>query len=109
MLADFSRLPWNSKATIGNIMGAGYRSIPRLASAEPKQLYADFFRYGQSMGKNLKLGNEIENSHYIAKILPVFLQDDRPPYNRNAHVGARRMTWWRSRSLRPGRPRPARK
>ncbi len=74
--SDFSRLPWASKATISNIIGAGYPSLERLANANPEQLYADFFRYGESIGKNLKLGNEIENSHRIAKIVPVLLQKD---------------------------------
>lgn len=73
-LADFSRLPWTSKATIANIMGVGCRSIAQLAAADPQRLYDDFFRYGQSIGKNLKLGNEIESSHRIAKILPVLIQ-----------------------------------
>jgi len=71
--ADFSRMPWASKATISNIIGAGYESLDALASADPEQLYADFFRYGRAIGKNLKLGNEIENSYRIAKIVPVLL------------------------------------
>lgn len=74
--ADFSRLPWASKATISNIMGAGYGSLSQLAAANPEQLYADFFRYGRAIGKNLKLGNEIENSYRIAKIVPVLLQQE---------------------------------
>lgn len=73
--ADFSRLPWASKATISNIIGAGYKSLAQLASAEPGKLFEDFFRYGQSIGKNLKLGNEIDNSYRIAKILPPLLQN----------------------------------
>jgi hypothetical protein len=73
--ADFSRMPWSSKATISNIMGAGYTSLAKLAHADPEQLYTDFFSYGKSIGKNLKLGNEIENSYRIAKILPVILQE----------------------------------
>jgi hypothetical protein len=68
--ADFSRLPWASKATISNLIGAGYASLAQLADADPHKLYADFFRYGKSIGKNLKLGNEIENSHRIARIIP---------------------------------------
>jgi hypothetical protein len=74
--ADFSRLPWASKATISNIIGAGYVSMSKLANANPEQLYADFFRYGKSIRKNLKLGNEIENSFRIAKIVPIILQED---------------------------------
>ncbi|OGN93275.1 MAG: hypothetical protein A2Z71_11600 [Chloroflexi bacterium RBG_13_50_21] len=74
--ADFSRLPWASKATISNIIGAGYGSLAQLANANPEQLYTDFFRYGNSIGKNLKLGNEIENSYRIAKIVPGLLQND---------------------------------
>jgi hypothetical protein len=68
--ADFSRMPWASKATIANIMGAGYCSLEQLVSANPEQLFKDFYQYGQSIGKNLKLGNEIENSHRIARIVP---------------------------------------
>ena len=75
-MADFSRLPWASKATISNIVGAGYGSMSKLANADPDQLYIDFFNYGKSIGKNLKLGNEIENSYRIAKIVPVLLQKD---------------------------------
>jgi hypothetical protein len=74
--ADLSRMPWASKATISNIVGAGYGSMAKLANANTEQLYADFFRYGQSIGKNLKLGNEIENSHRIAKLIPVIVQED---------------------------------
>jgi hypothetical protein len=72
--ADLSRLPWASKATIANIMGAGYGSLASLAGADPDRLFADFFRYGASIGKNLKLGNEIENSQRIARIVPVLVQ-----------------------------------
>ncbi len=74
--ADLSRMPWASKATISNIMGAGYGSLEKLANASPEQLYADFFRYGKTIGKNLKLGNEIENSHRIARLLPILVQAD---------------------------------
>ncbi len=74
--ADFSRMPWSSKATISNIMGAGYGSIVALASADSEKLYADFFRYGKAIGKNLKFGNEIDNSHRMAKIVPAVLQED---------------------------------
>jgi Domain of unknown function (DUF4332) len=73
--ADFSRLPWASKATISNIIGAGYGSLSQLAHADPEKLYADFFRYGRSIGKNLKLGNEIENSYRIARIVPALLKN----------------------------------
>jgi len=72
--ADFSRMPWSSKATISNIIGAGYGSIAKLAEADPDRLYADFFSYGKSIGKNLKLGNEIENSYRIARIIPKIVQ-----------------------------------
>jgi hypothetical protein len=68
--ADFSRLPWSSKATISNVIGAGYPSLADLRNADPEKLYADFFAYGRKIGKNLKLGNEIENSYRIAKIIP---------------------------------------
>jgi len=74
--ADFSRLPWASKATISNIIGAGYPSLSQLADADPQKLYADFFAYGKRIGKNLKLGNEIENSYRIAKIVPVLVKED---------------------------------
>jgi hypothetical protein len=74
--ADFSRMPWASKATISNIIGAGYGSLSKLATTAPERLYADFFRYGKSIGKNLKLGNEIENSYRIAKIIPALVEDD---------------------------------
>jgi hypothetical protein len=72
--ADLSRMPWSSKATISNIMGAGYGSLAQLANADPESLYEDFFRHGKAIGKNLKLGNEIENSHRIAKLIPVLLK-----------------------------------
>jgi hypothetical protein len=75
-IADFSRMPWASKATISNIIGAGYTSLSQLANADPDKLYEEFFRYGKSIGKNLKLGNEIENSYRIAKIVPVILEED---------------------------------
>jgi hypothetical protein len=75
--ADFSRLPWASKATISNIIGAGYASMSQLANANPEQLYADFFAYGKRIGKNLKLGNEIENSYRIARIVPKLVEEDQ--------------------------------
>jgi hypothetical protein len=68
-LADFSRVPWVSKATISSNIGAGYISLAKLAQAEPGQLYSDFVVYGKSIGKNPKLGNEIENSYRIVKIV----------------------------------------
>ncbi len=74
--ADFSRLPWASKATISNIIGAGYPSLKQLANANPEQLVTDFFQYGKSIGKNLKLGNEIESSYRISKILPSVIKED---------------------------------
>jgi hypothetical protein len=74
--ADFSRLPWASKATISNIIGAGYGSLAKLANADPEQLYVAFFSYGVSIGKNLKLGNEIENSYRIAKIVPRLVSEE---------------------------------
>ena len=74
--SDFSRLPWASKATISNIIGAGYGSLAQLANSDPEKLYADFFRYGRTIGKNLKLGNEIENSYRIAKIVPKVVLED---------------------------------
>ena len=71
--ADFSRLPWASKATISNIIRSGYDSITKLANADPEKLEQDFFSYGASIGKNLKFGNEIESSYRIAKIIPLVL------------------------------------
>ena len=68
--ADLSRLPWASKATVSNIINAGYGSLDRLAGADPEQLNADFYAYGRSIGKNLKFGNEIENSRRIARLVP---------------------------------------
>ncbi len=49
--ADFSRLPWASKATISNIIGSGYGSLAQLANASPDKLYADFFAYGRKIKK----------------------------------------------------------
>jgi hypothetical protein len=68
--ADFSRMPWASKATISNIIRCGYGSIAKLANADPEKLVRDFYNYGASIGKNLKFGNEIESSYRIAKIIP---------------------------------------
>ncbi len=71
--ADFSRLPWASKATISNIIGAGYTSMKQLANADLERLVVDYLQYGKAIGKNLKLGNEIESSYRIAKIVPAVL------------------------------------
>ena len=68
--ADFSRLPWTSAATISNYIGAGFATLEALAEAEPEQAAARYHRYGASIGKNLKLGNEIENGQRIAQIMP---------------------------------------
>lgn len=74
--ADFSRMPWVSAATISNFLGAGYGSIARLANANFEQLSADFYRYGESIGKNFKFGSEIDNSHRIAKIVPKVVNEE---------------------------------
>jgi hypothetical protein len=58
-------------------MCAGYTSLIQLATANPEKLVADFFAYGKSIGKNLKLGNEIESSFRIAKIIPKVLIEDQ--------------------------------
>ncbi len=71
--ADFSRIPWAAQATISNIIGAGYGSLKELANANQDQLYRDFYSYGISIGKNLKLGNEIDSSYRIARMMPVVL------------------------------------
>lgn len=68
--ADFSRLPWTSAATISNYIGAGFATVAQLADADPDQAAARYLCYGVSIGKNLKLGNEIENGHRIARIIP---------------------------------------
>lgn len=68
--ADFSRLPWTSAATISNYIGAGFATLAALADAEPEQAAAQYHRFGASIGKNLKLGNEIENGHRIARLIP---------------------------------------
>lgn len=73
--ADLSRLPWASKATISNILGAGYGSLRRLANADPQQVAADFYAYGESIGKNLKYGNEIENVQRIARLVPALVEE----------------------------------
>jgi hypothetical protein len=72
--ADLSRLPWCSKATISNIVGSGYGSLAGLVAVDPAKLAADYLRYGQGIGKNLKLGNEIDSSYRIAKLVPVLLK-----------------------------------
>jgi hypothetical protein len=73
-LADYARMPRASKATISNLIGAGYSSLARLANAELQQVSDDFYRYGAAIGKNLKFGNEVESSYRIAKILPVVVK-----------------------------------
>jgi hypothetical protein len=75
-LADLSRMPWASKATIANLLGAGYGSLSSLANADPQECAATYYRYGESISKNLRFGNEIENCQRIARILPVILQGD---------------------------------
>jgi hypothetical protein len=68
--ADFSRLPWTSRATISNYIGSGYESLAQLADTDLEQVSADFYRYGASIGKNFKFGSEIDNAHRIARIVP---------------------------------------
>jgi hypothetical protein len=72
--ADLSRIPWASKATLSNIIGAGYGSLARLADANLERLAEDFFAYGRAIGKDLRLGNEIESSQRIAKIVPAIVR-----------------------------------
>jgi hypothetical protein len=71
--ADFSRMAWASKATISNFFGAGYQSLAQFAAADLDQVCENFFRYGQSIGKDLRLGNDIVNSHRAAQLLPKVL------------------------------------
>jgi len=73
--ADLSRMPWASKATISNIVGAGYGRLSKLANAAPQKLFDDFARYGETIGKNLNFGNEIESSYRIAKIIPLIIKN----------------------------------
>jgi hypothetical protein len=73
--ADFSRMPWANKATISNIIGAGYSSLQQLAQTDTAQLREDFLRYGKAIGKNLQLGNEIENSQRFARLIPSLVKD----------------------------------
>ncbi len=73
--ADFSRLPWTSSATIANLIGSGYASLARVAEADFEQINADFYRYGAAIGKNLKIGNEIDNVWRIARILPRVVEE----------------------------------
>jgi hypothetical protein len=73
--ADFSRLPWTSRATIANFIGAGYGSLAQLANTDLEQVSVDFYRYGAAIRKNLKLGSEIDNSHRIAKIVPRVVEE----------------------------------
>jgi hypothetical protein len=47
------------------------------AKANPEKLMADFLTYGRSTGKNLKLGNEIESSYRITKIIPQIALEDQ--------------------------------
>jgi len=68
--ADFSRLPWTSRATISNYIGSGYKSLAQLAGTPLEQVSADFYRYGASIHKNFKLGSEIDNAHRVAVIVP---------------------------------------
>jgi hypothetical protein len=72
---QISRLHWTSKATISNIIGAGFGSLSKLKNANLEKLSEDFYRYGKSIGKNLKFGNEIENLHRIAKLFPVLVEE----------------------------------
>lgn len=73
--ADLSRMPWSSRATIGTIVGAGYGSVARLAGGDLEHMRADFERYGQAVGKNIKRAIELENNHRMAKIVPALVQE----------------------------------
>jgi len=73
--ADFSRLPWTSKATVSNYIGAGYTSLAQLANTDLEQVSADFYRYGESIGKNFKYGSEIDNAHRVARLVPKVVQE----------------------------------
>ena len=71
--AGLSRLPRTSEDTLSNIHRAGYGSMVKLAKADPDQLYQDFYRYGSTIGMNLIIGNEINNSYGTARIMPLIL------------------------------------
>ena len=73
--SDFSRLPWTNKVTVSNYIGSGYVSLAQLANTSLEQVSADFYRYGESIGKNFKYGSEIDNAHRIARIVPKVVQE----------------------------------
>jgi hypothetical protein len=68
--ADFTRMPYFHGKTINNFFGAGYSTLELLANADLAKLSADMLRYGQSIGKNLKFGMEVDSGGIIARVLP---------------------------------------
>jgi len=72
--ADFTRMPYFHGKTINNFFGAGYSTLELLANAEPQKLLTDMMSYGRSIGKNLKLGMEVDSGRIIARVLPKIVE-----------------------------------
>jgi hypothetical protein len=73
--ADFSRMPYSRGATVCNYKNAGYASLAQLAATDLQTVLDDFDRYGAQVGKNLKIGMEVDNGHHIANHLPKIVQE----------------------------------
>lgn len=72
--ADFTRLPFVRGSTVRNYFHAGYDSLQKLANADLAELSDAMIRYGQSIGKDLKHGMEVDSGIVIARILPALVE-----------------------------------
>jgi hypothetical protein len=72
--ADFTRMPYIRGSTVRNYFHAGYKSINQLSNASLETLTNDMTEYGNSIGKNLKHGMELDSGIAISKVIPKLVE-----------------------------------
>jgi hypothetical protein len=72
--ADFTRMPYIRGSTVRNYFHARYKSINQLSNASLETLTNDMTEYGNSIGKNLKHGMELDSGIAISKVIPKLVE-----------------------------------
>lgn len=73
--SDFTRMPYTRASTARNYIHSGYPSIEKLAAADLNQMAEDMRRYGESVGKNTKIGMEYDSGILCARVIPKVVKD----------------------------------
>jgi hypothetical protein len=67
-------MPYIRGSTVRNYFHAGYKSINQLSNASLETLTNDMTEYGNSIGKNLKHGMELDSGIAISKVIPKLVE-----------------------------------